>query len=42
MSTLSVMLDAGVADNVVRLAAAHVSTATLGAMIGPISLERIQ
>jgi NADH-quinone oxidoreductase subunit G len=42
MSTLSVMLDEGVADNVVRLAAAHVSTAALGAMIGPISLERIQ
>jgi NADH-quinone oxidoreductase subunit G len=42
MCTLSVILDEGVADNVVRLAAAHVSTAALGAMIGPISLERVQ
>jgi NADH-quinone oxidoreductase subunit G len=42
VATLSVLLDEGVADNVVRLAAAHVSTASLGAMIGPISLERAQ
>ena len=41
-SALTVALDDGVADNVVRLASAHASTATLGAMIGPISLERAQ
>jgi NADH-quinone oxidoreductase subunit G len=33
-------LDPALPDGVVRLAAAHASTATLGAMFGPITLER--
>ena len=37
---LDVVADNGVADGVVRVSAAHESTATLGAMFGPITLER--
>ncbi|MBA2547933.1 MAG: NADH-quinone oxidoreductase subunit G [Burkholderiaceae bacterium] len=37
---LDVVADNGVADGVVHVSAAHESTATLGAMFGPITLER--
>jgi len=37
---LDVVVDDGVADGVVQVSAAHESTATLGAMFGPITLER--
>ncbi len=38
---LTAKLDAGLADGVVRIAAAHPMTAALGAMIGPVSVERV-
>ncbi len=37
---LAARVDAGLPDNVVRVAAAHASTATLGAMFGPISVAK--
>ena len=37
---LEVALDESIADGVVHVSAAHESTATLGAMFGPITLER--
>jgi len=37
---LEVALDESIADAVVQVSAAHESTATLGAMFGPITLER--
>ena len=37
---LEVALDETVADGAVHVSAAHESTATLGAMFGPITLER--
>ncbi len=37
---LSVGMDKTLPDNVVRLAAAHISTSTLGAMFGPITVEK--
>ena len=37
---LEVALDESIADGVVQVSAAHESTATLGAMFGPITLER--
>ena len=37
---LEVALDESIADGVVYVSAAHESTATLGAMFGPIRLER--
>jgi NADH-quinone oxidoreductase subunit G len=40
-AVVSVVLDDGVADGVVRLAAAHTLTSTLAAMVGPIRLERV-
>jgi NADH-quinone oxidoreductase subunit G len=38
---LTAKLDAGLADGVVRIPAAHPMTAALGAMIGPVSVERV-
>jgi len=38
---LTAKLDAGLATGVVRIAAAHPMTAALGAMIGPVSVERV-
>ena len=38
---LTAKLDAGLANGVVRIAAAHPMTAALGAMIGPVSVERV-
>jgi NADH-quinone oxidoreductase subunit G len=37
---LECVLDEGLPDGVVRVPAAHASTATLGPMFGPIALER--
>jgi NADH-quinone oxidoreductase subunit G len=37
---LEVALDESIADGVVHVSAAHESTAALGAMFGPITLER--
>jgi NADH-quinone oxidoreductase subunit G len=37
---LECVLDERLADNVVRVPAGHASTSTLGAMFGPISLEK--
>jgi len=37
---LAAAIDAGLPDNVVRVAASHASTAALGAMFGPISIEK--
>jgi len=39
-AVLNLKLDNGVPDDCVRVAAAHVTTATLGDMFGPISVER--
>jgi NADH-quinone oxidoreductase subunit G len=39
-AVLDLQIDEGVADGTVRVAAAHVSTAALGPMFGPISVER--
>jgi NADH-quinone oxidoreductase subunit G len=39
-AVLACELDATVADGTVRVAAAHAATATLGAMFGPVTLER--
>ena len=39
-ATMTVMVDAGLPDNVVRIAAGHRDTATLGAMFGPVSVEK--
>jgi NADH-quinone oxidoreductase subunit G len=39
-AVLAAVLDAGVPDNCVRVAAAHASTATLGAMFGAITSEQ--
>ncbi|MBI1889094.1 MAG: NADH-quinone oxidoreductase subunit G [Burkholderiales bacterium] len=39
-AVLNVGVDRGLPDNVVRVAAAHASTASLGAMFGPISVEK--
>jgi NADH-quinone oxidoreductase subunit G len=38
---LTAKLDAGLANGVVRIPAAHPMTAALGAMIGPVSVERV-
>jgi NADH-quinone oxidoreductase subunit G len=38
---LKVSLDNGVPDGCVRVAAAHVSTRTLGPMFGPIAVEAV-
>jgi NADH-quinone oxidoreductase subunit G len=38
---LTAKLDGGLANGVVRIAAAHPMTAALGAMIGPVSVERV-
>jgi NADH-quinone oxidoreductase subunit G len=35
-------IDPGVADDTVRIASAHISTAALGAMIGPVSVEVLE
>jgi NADH-quinone oxidoreductase subunit G len=40
-AVLTAKLDAGVANGVVRIPAAHPMTAALGAMIGPVSVERV-
>ncbi|TMH31351.1 MAG: hypothetical protein E6H63_04035 [Betaproteobacteria bacterium] len=37
---LDAVLDEAVPDDCVRIAAAHPSTAALGAMFGPLTLER--
>jgi len=34
------MLDKGLAENTVRIAAAHSTTSALGPMFGPISVEK--
>ncbi len=39
-ASLPVAIDAGLPDNVVRIAAGHRDTATLGAMFGPVSVEK--
>ena len=39
-AVLQAVIDAGLPDNAVRVAAAHASTAKLGAMFGPISVEK--
>jgi NADH-quinone oxidoreductase subunit G len=39
-TVLEVMLDAGLPDGVVRVAAAHPATAALGAMSGAIMVEK--
>jgi NADH-quinone oxidoreductase subunit G len=39
-AVLEVALDEGLADGVLRVAAAHPATARLGAMFGEISVER--
>ena len=39
-ATLPVREDASLAANAVRIAAGHASTATLGAMFGPVTVER--
>ena len=40
-ATLEAVVDAGLPHNVIRIAAGHVSTAALGAMFGPISVENV-
>ena len=40
-AVLEVVIEAGLPDNAVRIAAAHKATATLGAMFGPISVEKV-
>jgi NADH-quinone oxidoreductase subunit G len=41
VATLKAVPDAGVADDCVRIAAAHAATANLGAMFGAITLEKV-
>jgi NADH-quinone oxidoreductase subunit G len=40
-AVLAAVLDAGVPDNCVRIAASHATTANLGAMFGAIALEKV-
>ena len=40
-ATLTVMVDAGMPEGCVRIAAAHPSTCTLGAMFGPVAIEGV-
>ncbi|MEB0135632.1 NADH-quinone oxidoreductase subunit NuoG [Actimicrobium sp. CCC2.4] len=40
-AVLEVVIEAGLPDNAVRIAAAHKATSMLGAMFGPISVEKV-